>query len=327
MDNKKLLAIFRNKSKNMSQVRFLIIALWGIDVMIETLDGIFETVNYKQSTTLKLYDNIEYEDYPKHWHPALEIVMPIENGYKMFFPNSEVELREEDICIICPGCVHSIVAPTTGRRIIFQANTGELRFMKEIEVLISFMSPYTVITPEKFPTIHSKVVELLIDIKEEYMRGEAYSEVGIYSKLLNMFALIGRNFSEVKKNTAEYDLTVKGEYATKFMDICDYIASHCSEDLKLDDVAAMSGFSKFYFERLFKQFTGTSFYKYVNQKRIAKAQNLLVEPGHSVTDVALSCGFMSISSFIRMFKLQKGCTPTEFKSMYWSCEKMEENDA
>ena len=47
--------------------------------MIESLDGIFETVNYKKSTTLKLYDNIEYEDYPMHWHPAIEIVMPVEN--------------------------------------------------------------------------------------------------------------------------------------------------------------------------------------------------------------------------------------------------------
>ena len=81
--------------------------------MIETLDGIFETVHYKQSTTLKLYDNREYEDYPKHWHPAIEIVMPVENGYTMQFSNSEVYLREKDICIICPGCVHAIKAPET----------------------------------------------------------------------------------------------------------------------------------------------------------------------------------------------------------------------
>ncbi len=71
--------------------------------MIETLNGIFETVNYKKSTTLKLYDNIQYEDYPMHWHPAIEIVMPVENGYKMKFANSEVHLREKDICVVCPG--------------------------------------------------------------------------------------------------------------------------------------------------------------------------------------------------------------------------------
>lgn len=288
--------------------------------MIETLDGIFETVHYKQSTTLKLYDNREYEDYPKHWHPAIEIVMPVENGYTMQFSNSEVYLREKDICIICPGCVHAIKAPETGRRIIFQPNTTYLRFLREFEVLISFMSPYAIITPEEYPSIHEQLVKMLIEIKEEYMAGTSFSELSIYSKILEMFKLIGQNYSSKSTKTNDYSISSKEDYASKFVEICDYIDSHCSEDLKLDEVADMSGFSKFYFERLFKQFTGTSFYKYVNQKRIAKASELLIEPGNSVTDVALNCGFMSISSFIRMFKLQKGCTPTEFKSMYWSLE-------
>lgn len=288
--------------------------------MIETLDGIFETVHYKQSTTLKLYDNREYEDYPKHWHPAIEIIMPVENGYTMQFSNSEVYLREKDICIICPGCVHAIKAPETGRRIIFQPNTTYLRFLREFEVLISFMSPYAIITPEEYPSIHEQLVKMLIEIKEEYMAGTSFSELSIYSRLLEMLKLIGQNYSSKSSQTNDYSISSKEDYASKFVEICDYIDAHCSEDLKLDDIADMSGFSKFYFERLFKQFTGTSFYKYVNQKRIAKASELLIEPGNSVTDVALNCGFMSISSFIRMFKLQKGCTPTEFKSMYWSLE-------
>jgi len=290
-------------------------------VMIETLNGIFETVNYKKSTTLKLYDNIQYEDYPMHWHPAIEIVMPVENDYKMKFASSEVHLREKDICVVCPGCVHAIVAPETGRRIIFQPNTTYLRFMREVEILISAMSPYIVITPEEYPDIHNKLVNLLVEIRTEYLRGNSYSEVSIYSKVLEMFVLIGKNLNSRTTETADYSLAPRDEYATKFMEICDYISAHCAEDLKLDDIADMSGFSKFYFERLFKQFTGTSFYKYVNQKRIEKAVELLIEPGNSVTDVALNCGFMSISSFIRMFKLQKGCTPTEFKSLYWGVEQ------
>ena len=36
----------------------------------------------------------------------------------------------------------------------------------------------------------------------------------------------------------------------------------------------------------------------------------------SVTDVALASGFTSMSAFIRMFKIMKGCTPSEFRKMY-----------
>ncbi|MBR1892420.1 MAG: helix-turn-helix domain-containing protein [Lachnospiraceae bacterium] len=285
--------------------------------MIENLNGIFETVNCKQRTTLKLYDNDEYEDYPMHWHPAVEIVMPTESGYTLMFTNNKkVELKEGDICIICPCTIHAIFAPPKGRRIIFQLNSSNLRFMKDIEVLMSVMSPYTVITPENFGDIHADLRRYMEEIKEEYMAGDSFSEVNIYSKVLNMLVLIGKSYAKKTDEEAMEKTAVQDEYIEKMLEICNYIDKHCGEVLKLDNIADMSGFSKFYFERIFKQITGKSFYKYVNYKRISKAEELLVEPDNSVTDVALNCGFSSISSFIRMFKLQKGCTPTEFKSMY-----------
>lgn len=217
--------------------------------MIESLNGIFETFNYKQRTSIKLYDNDEYEDYPAHWHTNPEIIMPTENIYTVECYNQIITLWEGDIVLICPGCIHTLYAPEKGRRIIFQADINPLRFMKEIETLVTIISPLIVITPEDFPSIYDKVKSLLLEIKNEYL----------------------------------------------------------------------SSFSKFYFSRLFKQFTNVSFYKYVNQKRIEKAAEMLTEPNISITNVALSCGFESLSSFIRMFKIVKGCTPTEFRNMYQYC--------
>lgn len=284
--------------------------------MIETLNGIYETVNYKQSTSLKLYNNDEYEDYPPHWHTTMEIIMPTENIYTVECNNQTYVLREGDIVLISPCCIHTLFAPPTGRRIIFQPDTGSLRFLKDIEPLLNLLSPLIIVTPEDFPAIHGKIRELLIEIKDEYLSmASTFSEVIIYSKLLEIITLIGRNHAHHAENQSGM-IGQQKEYMEKFLKICDYIEDHCSEDLKLDDIAAMCGFSKFYFSRLFKQFTNVSFYKYVNQKRIAKAADLLVEPKNSITDVALNCGFPSLSSFIRMFKIVKGCTPTEFRNMY-----------
>lgn len=286
--------------------------------MIESLNGIFETVNYKQSTSLKLYNNDEYEDYPPHWHTTMEIIMPTENIYTVECSNQTHILRENDIILICPCCIHTLYAPRTGERIIFQPDTASLRFMKDIDPLLNILSPLILITPEDFPTIHGRIRELLIEIKEEYLSAaSSFSEVMIYSKLLEIITLIGRNHA----SRAERGSVIIGqqkEYMEKFLNICDYIEAHCSEDLNLDDIANMCGFSKFYFSRLFKQFTNISFYKYVNQKRITKATELLIDPKNSITDVALNCGFSSLSSFIRMFKIVKGCTPTDFRNMYCS---------
>ncbi len=279
--------------------------------MIESLNGIFETINYKQSTSIKLYDNDEYEDYPAHWHTNPEIIMPTENIYTVECYNQIITLREGDIVLICPGCIHTLYAPEKGRRIIFQADINPLRFMKEIETLVTIISPLIVITPEDFPSIYDKVKSLLLKIKNEYLSSStSFSEVSIYSKTLEIITLIGRSRAAAGMETPSPDAPRKQEeYIEKFIEICNYISAHCSDELNLEAVASMSGFSKFYFSRLFKQFTNVSFYKYVNQKRIEKAAEMLTEPNISITNVALSCGFESLSSFIRMFKIVKGLYP------------------
>ena len=58
-----------------------IVGFIGGITMIETLNGIHETVNYKADTNIRLYDNNQYEDYPTHWHSPIEIILPTENDY------------------------------------------------------------------------------------------------------------------------------------------------------------------------------------------------------------------------------------------------------
>ena len=99
------------------------------------------------------------------------------------------------------------------------------------------------------------------------------------------------------------------------MNICTYIDNHFSEDLSLEEIAEMSGFSKYHFSRLFHDFTNMPFYKYVNWKRISYAEQLLSDPELSATQVAIQSGFASQSAFIRMFKNRNGCTPTDFRKM------------
>lgn len=89
--------------------------------MIETLNGIFETVNYKQSTSIKLYDNDEYEDYPPHWHTTMELIMPTDNIYTVECDNQTYVLRKDDIALICPCCIHTLFAPPDGAAHHFSA--------------------------------------------------------------------------------------------------------------------------------------------------------------------------------------------------------------
>lgn len=283
--------------------------------MIETLHGMKETVNFKTNTKLRLYVNDECENYPNHWHIPLEIIMPTKSDYHVACSKTSFCLREGDILIINPGVVHSMEAPPIGERLIFQADVTLLYGMRELETTLSFITPALLITAEESPSAHVRIRQLLLSIKEEYFAEASLSEASIYSKLIEIFVLIGRNCSP-NAHCFHHKNSKQREYTERFLFICNYINEHCGEDLTLDEISDLSGFSKYHFSRLFKQFTNVSFYRYLNNKRIAYAENLLMNDELTITEIALQCGFSSLSSFIRMFKIVKNCTPTEFKMMY-----------
>lgn len=282
--------------------------------MIENLNGTHETVNFMRNTHLRLHHNTEPENYPPHWHVPAEIIMPLESSYTAECCGHIYQLQENDILILASCCLHSLFAPASGSRIIFQPDLSVLHSIRALETIQTLLAPAVLITPESAPQLHGQVRSLLLEIQKEYLCNTPFSEAVIYGKLLEMFVMIGRSYAG---NT---ELPPAGhrqrDYSEKFIDICSYISLHCSEELTLEETAHLAGFSKYHFTRLFKQYTGQSFYRYVNRKRIGKAEKLLADPKYTITDVALLSGFASMSSFIRMFRLFHGCTPTAFRQLH-----------
>lgn len=282
--------------------------------MIETLQGIKETVNYKQVTSFMLFDNHDYEAYPSHWHTPVEIIVPLRNTYDVTCKSEKYRLQEGDFFFINSGVLHSMDA-CEGERLIFQADFAMLQNVSEIEAVLSGIPSAIHITQHNAPDIHDHLLALMMKIREEYFSGNVLSGAVIYASLLEILVLIGRKYTG-EGISPEVTHTKQQEYTAKFIFVCQYISEHCTEDMTLDDAAGLVGFSKYHFTRLFKDFTGCSFYKYLNRKRIAHAERLLIDPEISITEVALQSGFSSLSSFIRMFKIIKDCTPTEFRKMY-----------
>ena len=282
--------------------------------MIANLKGSHETVEYKDGSSILLYDNTDYEAYPKHWHTAIEIIMPVINTYPVDYGDGEFLLKEGDILFLCPGALHTLNA-SRGERFIFQVELSSVTSLSSVESFLTMLYPGTVITKDNHPESYDTIRSILLEIIDEYRQGDLFYEASIYGKVLEMLVVMRRSHASMSDTPGVTD-TKQREYMDKFIDVCDFISEHCTEELSLDMAAARAGFSKYHFSRLFKQFTNVSFYKYLNQKRIDHAALMLIDPAVSVTEVALSSGFTSLSAFIRMFKLIKGCTPSEYRAMY-----------
>jgi AraC-like DNA-binding protein len=284
--------------------------------LIEILKGIHETVDYHADFKIRVYQNNEYEDYPKHWHTDTEIIMPVENTYKVIIDEKTYNLDVEDIIIIPSGELHQLYAPPTGCRIILQFDCNMLFSLNGFNSVFHMFHPCVTVAPSSMPNIHKELSSLILSITSEYFSTLPLREASVYSMLIRFFATLGRDC--INRNVEFSNMINKKqpEYVNLFFNVCNYINEHCTENIKLDDIANIAGFSKFHFERLFKQVININCYDYLINRRIMQAEKLLIKPDLSIMQVALKSGFSSLATFNRLFKAKKRCTPTEYKSLY-----------
>lgn len=283
--------------------------------MIENRRGIHEIIDYGTESIIELKDCQMPENSTLHWHDALEIILPLSNTYNAVCNNTQITLSEGELLFIQPFVLHQLIAPNEGRHLIFHISLSHLSSVKSFQTILSQIPYSLLITKTEYPYESPLLFDSMMEILEAYQSSSQTREIFIYSKVLQMILLIGnRLITPVNKPSERSQLSQ--EYNKKFTEICEYIDTHLTENLALDDMAKMAGFSKFHFTRLFKQFTNYSFYQYVNVRRIHHAQLLLVEPNMTVTEAAYQSGFSNTSAFDRMFKLHKNCTPSEYRKIY-----------
>ncbi|NZC50379.1 helix-turn-helix domain-containing protein [Escherichia coli] len=103
-----------------------------------------------------------------------------------------------------------------------------------------------------------------------------------------------------------------------------YVDSHIiDQSLLLDDVANKAGYTKWYFQRLFKKVTGVTLASYIRARRLTKAAVELRLTKKTILEIALKYQFDSQQSFTRRFKYIFKVTPSYYRrNKLWELEAM-----
>lgn len=104
-----------------------------------------------------------------------------------------------------------------------------------------------------------------------------------------------------------------GSDAERILKAVIYMKEHLEEDLSTSTVAEYIGCSRSYFCIIFKKLSGLSFGDYLQQVRIERAKELLLNSSDSVTEIAFSSGYNDIYYFNRVFRKAVNCSPMEFR--------------
>lgn len=284
--------------------------------MIVHLNGDFETVDYAENRSVLLYDNVQDEEYPVHWHNAIEIIMPLTNCYHAVCNGRDYHLEERDILIIPAGTLHSLNAQP-GRRLIFLCDSRSIDGNPALSDISSLLAEPLLIDSGYDKELRLALANIIKDIYTLYSNFEGMSEVYIYIKLLTLLARI----KDDQINTIRYD--GNGKYADIFLLIMRYIEKNYMHDITLDDLAEMAGYSKYHFSRIFKKYSSDTFINCLNRRRIKAVEMMLLDDDVTITDAAMQAGFTSLTTFNRVFKEVKGYTPSDFRKLYKTFNKCE----
>lgn len=272
-----------------------------------------EIVEYHANSAVRIWCNDLATGFDPHWHTAMEIIMPVENWYDVIVRETTFHVVPGDILIIPSGEIHEIKAPETGTRFVFLLDTSYVTSLPGYSAVAPVLSTPVHITRASHPHIYDDVYQSLVRMRNEYFNRNEFAELTIFSLLLGLFVKLGTNQLNNTDLFSNVRLYKQKEYITKFNDVISYINDHYTENFSLEDIAAASGFSKFHFSRLFRQYTGFTFCSYIYHRRIMAAEELLAQPDLSITEIAMQSGFPSISTFNRVFRQQKNCSPTEYR--------------
>lgn len=283
--------------------------------LIENLDGKREYVSYREHHGIRIYLNHVPENYPPHWHTASEIILPLVSDYKVVVGGTAHTLAPGDIFIIPSGELHELYAPPSGERMIVQFDTSLLYSLSGLESAVHLLRPCALITERQHGDLHTRLHAILLELQTEYFGNALFREASAYSTLIRFLVTLGRSRVQGVGSLHPAPGPKQHRYIEKLLEVCNHMNDHCTEAITVEELAAIAGFSKFHFIRLFKQFMGMSYYSYLNERRIMVAEKLLADPHLSVTEVAMRSGFASLATFYRVFKACKRCTPSEYKSL------------
>jgi len=95
-----------------------------------------------------------------------------------------------------------------------------------------------------------------------------------------------------------------------------FIDENYDESIGLEEISQQAFLSRFHFHRLFTQIYRSTPHRYLTQRRIEKAKEMLAE-NRAINEVCNKVGFESLGSFSALFKKEIGFAPTHYRNIAW----------
>ncbi|MEX0288284.1 MAG: AraC family transcriptional regulator [Flavobacteriaceae bacterium] len=160
----------------------------------------------------------------------------------------------------------------------------------------------------------SKVHGLLLEL----CSSEASEKLIIFLKILQILA--GDKNSK-KLSQEKFSLSKEEHGGNRLHKVINYISANYARNITLEEISGIAVMTPPSFCRYFKTRTNKTFSLFLNEVRISKACQLLINGETSIKQICYEVGFSSLTNFNRTFKNFKGTSPSQFRARYGEFRK------
>lgn len=238
-----------------------------------------------------------------HFHDNVEFIMVTQGEILCNVEGAVISLSKGQCILINQNIIHHIdIASETATFTYIQFNISN--FLSNSNTIYIYNKDTIKYCIDKD---NGELFHMFNDILDEYTKQEENYEIYITScilklivymsrfKIINIRKLTGKNSDDIVYNTIKY------------------LHENYNQPLTLDKISKDLNISKYHLSHVFKNTTGSTVMDFLTTIRFSHIEALLIKTNKNISQIAYECGFPSIQHFNKVFKKNKGLSPTQYK--------------
>lgn len=243
-----------------------------------------------------------------HWHLDMEINLLFEGGGEFYIDGKYVKLTDGGLCLVNSGEIHSAMPHIEGTddKII------NITLIIKYDFLKSVIPDYENILFEiRGVREKTEIAVLMYQISEMALKPDDDEGKNLMI-MSSVCAILSILCSKCKKSKMQIDINTQRD-SERIRRMLEYIHANYTQPLQQQEMAKKFYFSREYFSRFFKKYTGKTFKEYLTLYRLTRAERMLRETDRTIVQLAQENGFPDERRFIENFKRYYGMTPGEYR--------------
>ncbi|MDW3652542.1 MAG: AraC family transcriptional regulator [Bacteroidia bacterium] len=154
-----------------------------------------------------------------------------------------------------------------------------------------------------------EIGKLLLQLSES-------KSVDLLINFLKVLNILSRDEDYQLLSSPHFVLPSSGSRENRLQKVITYISNNYSRNINLEEISGIAHMTPPAFCRFFKNSTHKTFSHFLNEVRISKACQLLINGEISIKEICYEVGFNSLTNFNRTFRSIKGETPSSYRAAY-----------